>query len=135
MIETKVPKDIRRYKTKLIGPFSTRQLICFAVAVVVDILVYLCILGPLELSLNTVIYVIIFLDIPIFAFIFEPMGVPMEIYLKNVMVKSFIYPAKRKVKTRLREENKNILSDKERKAKQKKYKAQLKSNPELKPFK
>ena len=40
MIETKVPKDIRVYKTKIIGPLSFRQLICLIVAVIVDGFLY-----------------------------------------------------------------------------------------------
>ena len=32
MIETKMPKDIRAYKTKLIGPFTGRQAICVVIA-------------------------------------------------------------------------------------------------------
>ena len=48
MIETKMPKDIRSYKTKLIGPFTMRQLACIAVMGVVDIILYSLVIKPLS---------------------------------------------------------------------------------------
>ena len=29
MLEAPIPKDIRKYDAKLVGPFTTRQLFCF----------------------------------------------------------------------------------------------------------
>ena len=40
MIEAKMPKDIRVYETKLIGPLTLRQTICLCVAIFVDIVLY-----------------------------------------------------------------------------------------------
>ena len=49
MIETKMPKDIRAYKTKLIGPFTGRQAICVVIAGIVFIIFYACIAQPFHL--------------------------------------------------------------------------------------
>ena len=36
MIEVPIPKDVTKVKTTLIGPFSTRMIVCGAIAAVVD---------------------------------------------------------------------------------------------------
>lgn len=46
MIEAKMPKDIRVYETKLIGPLTLRQTICLCVAIFVDIILYDINRGP-----------------------------------------------------------------------------------------
>ena len=35
MLQTTIPKDIRKYEAKLVGPFSTRQTIFFVIACVI----------------------------------------------------------------------------------------------------
>lgn len=97
MIETKMPKDIRTYKTKLIGPFTMRQIICVAVMTVVDITLYALVIQPFQLSTEFIIYGLILVDVPIGAFGWiEPQGLPLEKYLKNVLLRSFIAPVNRK---------------------------------------
>ena len=44
-----MPKDIRAYKTKLIGPFTGRQAICVVIAGIVFIIFYACIAQPFHL--------------------------------------------------------------------------------------
>ena len=41
MVETNIPKDIRVYKTRVVGPLTLRQLICLCVAAALDGLLYL----------------------------------------------------------------------------------------------
>ena len=102
MIETKVPKDIRAYKTKIIGPFSLRQLICLIVAAIVDGFVYFGTQAfGIELSINMMIYGVIFIDLPIFAFMIEVEGLPMEVYLKEIILKQFTAKTKRTAETRI----------------------------------
>ena len=52
MIESKMPKDIRAYKTKLLGPFNGRQLICVAIMLIVDFLLFKIVVNPLQLPLD-----------------------------------------------------------------------------------
>ena len=40
MLETQIPKDIRKYESKLVGPFTLRQLICFIIACLVAYIVF-----------------------------------------------------------------------------------------------
>ena len=83
MIETKVPMDIRKYKSKFIGPFTTRQLICGIIAGCLDIVLYFLIVEPLGISLRPAIFLLVLVDCPILAFTIEPLGMPMETYLTS----------------------------------------------------
>lgn len=97
MIESKMPKDIRTYKTKLIGPFTARQLLCIGVMIIVDFMLYNLVVIPLHLSSDLVIYGLIFIDLSIGAFGWaEVSGMPLEIYLRDVVLKQFLAPMKRK---------------------------------------
>ena len=98
MIESKMPKDIRAYKTKLNScPFTARQLLCIGVMIIVDFMLYNLVVIPLHLSSDLVIYGLIFIDLPIAAFGWaEVSGMPLEIYLRDVVLKQFLAPMKRK---------------------------------------
>lgn len=128
MIETKMPKDIRAYKTKLIGPFTMRQIICVAVMAVVDFILYALVIQPFQLQAEFIIYGLIFIDVPIGAFGWiEPQGLPLEKYLKDVLLRSFISPVKRKPQRILYEKRGNAEKSKNRKKKAKKNQNEPKS--------
>ena len=96
MIETKVPKDIRSYETKIIGPFTMRQTIAIGIMVLVDILLFLWVLRPMKVSANAMVYVLMFFDIPVAAFGFiKVMGMPLEKYLRSYIIYTLLAPAKR----------------------------------------
>lgn len=136
MIETKVPKDVRSYKTKILGPLTLRQIICIVVAGIFDIILYM-IATSMNMKLNAemVIYSLIFLNLPIFAFMLEVQGMTMEKYIKNVLLDSFLKPSKRKAENLLYEDQKlKPLTKKELKAREKKISSVARKNPELKPF-
>ena len=137
MIETKVPKDVRSYKTKVIGPFSLRQLICLVIAAIVDGFAYFGTqaLG-IELSINMLIYGVMFIDLPILAFMIEIEGLPMEVYLKNIILKQFTAKTKRTAETRINTKAPiKPMTKKERKEYENKQKAIQKKHPELKSYK
>ncbi len=127
MIESKMPKDIRAYKTKLIGPFNGRQLICVGIMLVVDFLLFQLVVLPLDLPLEFVIYGLVFIDLPIAAFGWvEINGMSLETYMKEVVLKMFLAPAKRKSKHVIYEIKEDI-PDKNQKKKKKKTKNEPKS--------
>lgn len=96
MIEAKMPKDIRQYKTKLIGPFTGRQAACVAIMIAVDLILYSTVAAPLKLSMNMMIYGLLIVDIPIALFgWYEPHEVPLEKYIKNIWLRTFTAPRKR----------------------------------------
>lgn len=40
MLEIPIPKEVRKYKTKLIGNMTTRQTVCFVIAAIIALLVF-----------------------------------------------------------------------------------------------
>ncbi len=138
MIETKVPMDIRSYKAKLIGPFTTRQLICITLCVILDIMAYFFVISPLQLGLRPAIIVLTLLDVPIMAFTIEPMHMPMEQYVRHVLLRSLIAPVKRKAKSdpklipTMRDP---VYTKQELKQSQKRMRGLLKEHPEFHAYK
>lgn len=97
MIEVKVPKDILKYKTRLVGPFTFRQILCLGIALIVDFLFYRTVYQAMSLPIEFLFYVILFLDIPIMAFGYcMPMDLPLEKYLKITIETKILAPGKRK---------------------------------------
>ena len=52
MIEVKVPKDILKYKTRLVGPFTSRQILCLGIALAFDVLFYKLAYQPLGMPVE-----------------------------------------------------------------------------------
>ena len=97
MLETKVPKDIRVYKTKLVGGLTFRQFICVVLMILLDLFLYNVILKQAGISIENIIFLLIFMDVPIAAFGWmEPMGMKMEVYLRKVVLYSLLAPTRRK---------------------------------------
>lgn len=137
MVETKVPKDVRAYKTKIIGPFTMRQLICIAAAVAFDFVLYLIVTAlDVHLNMRLVIYGLVFINLPILAFMLEIQGMPLEQYLSKVALANFVKPTKRKMQNLLYEDQKKKpLTSKEKKNREKLIAHIGHKNPELKAFK
>lgn len=129
MIETKVPKDIRVYETKIIGPFSLRQAVCFLLLIFLDILIYSFMINPFSISADYAVYLLCLVDIPVAAFGFvKVMGVPLEKYLASVIKSSFLSPAGRKLERK-------VIHEKPRKKKKKKISGKdKKAHPEYRPY-
>lgn len=135
MIETRVPKDIRVYKTKVIGNFTLRQVICIVLCFVIDFAAYKFIIKPLHAPIEAIIYVAIFLDVPILAFSQEKMGMKMEDYLKSVFHDNFLSIKTRRPECMLIEEkNEKRLTSKEKKKLNKEREAYGKKHPDLKAY-
>lgn len=133
MVETKVPKDIRNFKGKVLGPFSFRQIVCIAITIVVDFAVYIFFLKNSGVSSDFKIMTLMFCATPILMFIFEPSGMRMEVYIRKVLYKNLMYPTKRKVITNLNT-YKYKISENELREINKKYQEQIKEEPEWKMY-
>lgn len=135
MIELEVPKDIRRYEAKLFGPFTTRQLICFAIAVAIAFGLYF-VLGDI-LPRDATYLLIIIVCIPfLLCGWYKPYGMHFEQFVRVAFVTTFVSPAVRKYVI----ENKFSTKIKDDKTaqnnKKQKQKKQIKSkNPELIAYK
>lgn len=134
MIETKVPIDLRKYKTKVFGPFTFRQVVCGSIDIVVDALVYFIFFSSMAFSVDMIrmlIFVIMLIDTPIFAFLFEVYGLPMEQFLLNIVFRFFQYPERRRQTSSKRFENQDNVAPTSKKVLKKKEK----ENPEIKEYK
>lgn len=124
MIEMEMPKDIRQYKTKLIGPFSTREFVCFTIAAGCGLLTFNTV-GKIFVS-DVRIFLCIVSAIPgLLCGWYKPYGVPFEKFIKSTLIAHFLSPAKRKYVIENRFNVKKVkkkLTSKERKEIKKKTK-------------
>lgn len=133
MIETKVPKDIRRFKGKAIGPFNFRQVICIIIAIIFCFIIYSQFLKDSGLTSDVIFFVLITCALPILAFSIEPDGMKMEDYIKTVLYKTIMYPNKRKNIT-VMSEKKETKKIEELKQINKEYEKSIKEHPEWKMY-
>lgn len=132
MVEVPIPKDITKFKPTLIGPFTTRQVVCGCLAATVDYLIFKIIsISNISITLDTLIGIEVLFAAPILAFsIIFPYDMPLEKFLKNVFLLSFIAP-----KTRVYEINnffapEQIQEQRTNKKKKKFSNSELKKHPD-----
>lgn len=131
-----MPKDIRVYKTKILGPLTIKQMVLFIVAVVFDFMIYNLILKPMQFPPDIIVYVFILINVPILALSTDPYGIPMEKYLATIIHYNFLSPQKRKAKNRIKRKNPiQAVTAKEKKKIQKEIKKELPEHPEFQAYK
>lgn len=91
MIERKVPRDMSSYESKLLGPLTTRQVVCLVPGAIVAILAYLAFddsLGESALLVSTI------LALPFgLCGLYKPFDIPFERFAKTAfysIISSFI---------------------------------------------
>ena len=131
-VESKVPKDLKKYKDKMAG-FTIRQILCIAISTVIDVMLWSYVFKYINVPVNYKIYITIVCDLPVMAFIAEPSGMKMEKYIKHVIVRGFTYPrfryAKKKINTHKYEIDKKIIRQRK-----KEIPKLIREHPELKPY-
>lgn len=135
VIETKVPMDIRSYKAKLMGPFTVRQLVCGVIAALIDAVLFLGVLRPLGIGLKTSIILLVLVDVPIMSFTMEPHGMPMEVYIRRVLLRSFLAPSKRLAVSSLPRPKQLEYTKKEIRKSKKRVKQLSRKQPNFKAYK
>ena len=101
MIEVQVPKDVSVYESPLIGPLTSRQAICVAVAAAVEY-VYYTIINSLNITLemNSLICIGMLLAAPIlYLAVGKPYGMRAETYIYYFLLPSLIAPKNRPYET------------------------------------
>lgn len=94
MIEIKIPKEVTKYETKLVGPFTARQ--CISLVVFVPIIIVVYNVGKQYLGSEIAPY----LCFPFgglaagFGWI-KPYGLKFEDFLRSVFLRAFLAPTKR----------------------------------------
>jgi len=131
MLQTTIPKDIRKYEAKMAGPFTTRQTIFFVIA---------CICAYIAWFLLKNVNACFLFAIPAIAFGWVKVyGQPLEKFIKSAFISNFVSPKQRKYKTKniykLAEDDFTPLNEKETKKIKKKYKKEAKKNELYKSYK
>ena len=93
MIEVQMTDDIRKYETKTLGPFTTRQVICFIIAAVITI----PIAALTDFEWDNKMLLVLVLSVPIVACGYVKMdGAYFEILALRLIYFFFLTPKKRK---------------------------------------
>lgn len=117
-IEREVPKDISRYESKLLGPFTTRQIVCGVPGIALAIGGYFISQPYVNDDISFFIAFIIGMPFLLCGWA-KPYGIPLEKYLSIIFVSQVLAPKHRKYVT----ENtyKDIEEKKEMPKKEKKH--------------
>ena len=86
-----VPKDFSKIKTKLALNLTKRQIICFSLAGICGVPVYLLTKAGLGTDVAATLMIIVMLPFFFFA-MYEKNGQPLEVYLGHFIQASFIRP-------------------------------------------
>lgn len=95
MIEVKVPKEVRAYKEKIIGPFTLRQLVSGLIAFPIVIPLFIFLLDKFGQQIASYICMAVGGPLLLIGF-YEKNGQPFEKYMKQILRFYFVLPQKRK---------------------------------------
>ncbi len=130
MISSKVPRDVRKYKAKTIGSFTTTQALSIVVALIVDAVLWFLILNPLNISSDVVVFVLTMFSLPIMAVGFvELSGLPFHKYVIMVLIPSLKRPERRKAMSKITKKKARKIT------KKRQLKKIYKENPDSIPIK
>lgn len=127
MLEAQIPKDIRKYESKMVGPFTLRQLICFIAAVVLAYFAYKGITSFSTADVATPVCVLVAAPIIMVGWV-KPYGMPMEKFIQTSFISTILAPKVRKYKTK---NQYRLASTRLQKMEQKEYKKRLKKDKKL----
>lgn len=136
-IQKVIPKDIRKYEPKLIGPFTTRQVLCFAPAAALSVAIFLGLSKILPIDIRLAIVTVVAAPFILFG-VCKPYNLPLEKFLRVVFVSTVLSPKYRKYRSEKfdypsddKDVNSKEHNDKNNRKKQKKQKN---LDPSLQPF-
>lgn len=96
MLEISIPRDIRDFQPKFMGPFTERQ--CAALAVMVVVMLLTCLIQKKILGFEVVTYLPgLVLSVPAFLFGWgdKMLQMPFEVYARTVFLNTFVIPKHR----------------------------------------
>lgn len=127
MIEMEIPKDIRKYEAKLIGPLTLRQTICLILGCVVAIPAYF-LFDFLPQDMRYIIVAVLATPFILVGWV-KISGMTFELYAKQIWYSVVAAPPERKYETRNTYSDKTRKNDKLKdKERQEKYKNRKTSN-------
>lgn len=98
MLEAPIPKDIRKYDAKLVGPFTTRQLFCFVGGAILSYGTYKF-FGPALGSTALTVCAIVAAPFLVMGW-YKPYGMVFEKFFKTAFISTVLAPHNRKYKTK-----------------------------------
>ena len=93
-----IPKDLSRVKTKVVGPFTKRQAICFGTAALFGVPTYFLTRGIIGNSPAVLVMIVVMLP-AFFIAMYEKDGQPAEKILRNIIRSQWFFPQTRPYKT------------------------------------
>lgn len=118
-IEMEIPKDIRKYKKKLVGPLTARQTLFSIPAIVFGGLVFYAFKDVFQGDVHIFLTILTALPFLMLGWI-EVYGMPLERFIKTAFVSTILSPANRKYVTKnavVQTENKPTKNKKKRDSK------------------
>ena len=93
-----VPKDLSKIKTKVAFNLTKRQIICFAVALIVGLPLFFLLKDSAGSSVSAFVMIVVML--PCFLMtMYEKHGQPLEVVAKNIIQTKFVRPKERPYQT------------------------------------
>ena len=93
-----VPKDLSKIKTKVAFNLTKRQIICFAVALIVGLPLFFLLKDSAGTSAATFVMIVVMLPCFLMA-MYEKHGQPLEVVIKNIIQTKFVRPKERPYQT------------------------------------
>ena len=105
-----VPKDLSKIKTKVAFNLTKRQIVCFAVALILGLPFFFLLKDSAGTSLAAFVMIVIMLPCFLMA-MYEKHGQPLEVVIRNIIQTKFVRPKERPYQT----ENFYAVLEKQRK--------------------
>ena len=93
-----VPKDLSKIKTKVAFNLTKRQIVCFAVALLLGLPLFFLLKDSAGTSLAAFVMIVIMLPCFLMA-MYEKHGQPLEVVVKNIIQTKFVRPKERPYQT------------------------------------
>ena len=93
-----VPKDLSKIKTKFAFNLTKRQIVCFAVALIVGLPLFFLLKDSAGTSAASFVMIVVMLPCFLMA-MYEKHGQPLEVVVKNIIQTKFVRPKERPYQT------------------------------------
>lgn len=93
-----VPKDLSKIKTKVAFNLTKRQIVCFAVALIVGLPLFFLLKDSAGTSAATFVMIVVMLPCFLMA-MYEKHGQPLEVVIRNIIQTKFVRPKERPYQT------------------------------------
>lgn len=93
-----VPKDLSKIKTKVAFNLTKRQIVCFAVALIIGLPLFFLLKDSTGTSAATFVMIVVMLPCFLMA-MYEKHGQPLEVVARNIIQTKFVRPKERPYQT------------------------------------